>query len=259
MADNDKPSSSAPPAVTVLPAGALPPGSPKPVHIGGESLVDRILPHIKKVLIGAVFIAVILSVVFAVRWWKHRGQETDTAKVAAVLAVGERPIVPKGDNPDPKVASTPSFVSTAERGNAVLAEITKHGATNIGHAYRGAALLDAGKLDEAIAEYRAGTSAKDLDGVLAREGLGLALEAKAAADKDPTARQKLYEESLAAFVAMQPVADGPRHAYALYHQGRLLALLGKRAEAKAAFEKAKELAAGLDLGELIEQRLASLG
>jgi tetratricopeptide (TPR) repeat protein len=124
--------------------------------------------------------------------------------------------------------------------------------------YRGSMLLEAGKVDEAIAEFRKGQAALDLEGVLAREGLGIALETKALAETDPGARQKLLEESLATFTAMQPDPTGPRRAYALYHQGRIEMTLGKRAEAKASFEKAKELGASTDLPELIERRLATL-
>ena len=104
--------------------------------------------------------------------------------------------------------------------------------------------MQAGKLDEAIAEYKQGPDGKGLDGVLAREGLGIALETKAQAEKDAAARQKGLEEALAVFKTMQPDEKGPRHAYALYHQGRILALLGKNAEAKAAFEKAKDARQG---------------
>ena len=96
--------------------------------------------------------------------------------------------------------------------------------------------------------------------MLAREGLGLALEMKAVAEKEPAARQKGLEEALAAFQAMQPDDKGPRHAFALYHQGRMLGLLGKRADAKATLEKAKEAGKDIaELPELIDERLASLG
>ena len=57
--------------------------------------------------------------------------------------------------------------------------------------------------------------------------------------KDDGARQKGYAEALAAFATMQPDENGPRAAFALYHQGRMQVLLGKRAEAKALFEKAR--------------------
>jgi predicted negative regulator of RcsB-dependent stress response len=96
---------------------------------------------------------------------------------------------------------------------------------------------------------------------LCREGIGLAIEAKATAGKDSAARQKGLEEALAAFVAMQPDEAGPRRAYALYHQGRIQLLLGKRAEAKAQFEAAKTANKDGDreLMEMVEQRLAALG
>ena len=83
---------------------------------------------------------------------------------------------------------------------------------------------------------------------------------KAEAEKDATTRQKGLEEALAMFQAMQPDEKGPRRAYAMYHQGRVLNLLGKNAEAKTALEKAKELGKDApDLAELIDQRLESLG
>ena len=97
-------------------------------------------------------------------------------------------------------------------------------------------------------------------GVLSREGLGIALETKALAEKDNAARQKGLEEALAAFTAEQPDEAGMRRAYALYHQGRIQQTLGKRAEAKALFEKAKAAVKNdHDLAELVEKRLAALG
>src|SRR4029079_3801494 len=110
---------------------------------------------------------------------------------------------------------------------------------------------------DAIAEYKKHTTGNTLDAVLAREGLGLALEMKAEQEKDAAARQKGLEEALVAFQAMQPDDKGPRYAFALYHQGRILALLGKNAEAKTQFEKAKEAGKDTGLPALIEERLAS--
>ena len=238
---------------------ALPAGSPKPVQIGGESLADRILPHIKKILVMFVIVAVVVSVFLVIRWRKQIGQERETEKLAEVLNLARRPVGPEmptlpGVTP---AKSEPKFATAKDRADAVLGEMAKQGAAG-NSAYRAAMLLDAGKTDEAIAEYRKGQGVAGLDGVLAREGLGIALETKAGAEKDPTARQKLFEESLAAFTAMQPDAAGARHVYALYHQGRLQLTLGKREEAKASFEKAKELGASTDLAELIERRLAAI-
>ncbi len=244
---------------------------PKPVHIGGESILDRLLPHIKKILIGVVVLAVVLSVIFAIMWRKDVARQKTTQKLANVLQVARKPVqpappaptTPDPATPKPAEPATPKpadgYQSNAERATTVLDAMTKQGVDPPGHAYRAGLLLDAGKLDEAIAEYRKGQAAKGVDGVLAREGLGIALETKAVAQKDAAARQKLLEEALAAFVAMQPDDKGPRRAYALYHQGRIQLTLGKRAEAKAAFEKAKELGARTDLESLVAERLSAMG
>jgi hypothetical protein len=202
-------------------------------------------------------VTVILFVVFGRRWWIDRGLTADTDKIALVIAAGDHPVRAKGDTADPK---TTTFADPAERANAVLTAIAQQG-TDPGPLYRASMLVDAGKLDEAITEYTKLESDKTIDGVLAREGKGLALETKAAADKDNAASQKGYESALAEFVVMQPDPAGPRYAYAQYHQGRMLILLGKQAEAKDAFTKAKDAAKSSSdqLPELIEKRLASLG
>jgi tetratricopeptide (TPR) repeat protein len=232
---------------------------PKPVHIGGESLVDRILPHLKQIIIGAVVLAVVVVIVFGVRAWKHRGQEKETQKLAALMHVAKRPVAFEGM---PKDDKNPAFANAADRAKAVLAEMSNNDASPPGHAYRAGILLEAGELDKAIEEYRSGQDAAGIEGVLSREGLGVALEAKAAAEKDAAARGKLLEEALAAFQRMQPDEKGPRRAYALYHQGRVQAALGKNAEAKASFEKANDLVAAdqyHELRELVKKRLAALG
>jgi tetratricopeptide (TPR) repeat protein len=230
---------------------------PKPVHIGGESLLDRLLPHMKQIIIGIAVVSVVLIVIFTVQWFRERGQIAATKKLDQILEVGREPIRGKDEKPDPQ---KPSFGDTKERGAAVLAEIAKQGTDAAGHAFRGGELLDAGKIDDAIAEYRQGIGDKTIEGVLCREGLGLALEAKAMAEKDTAARQKGLEEALAAFTLMQPDETGLRRAYALYHQGRIQQLIGKRAEAKALFEKAKAaVKSDHDLADLVEKRLAALG
>lgn len=247
------------------PAGAAPAKSvakaaepPKPVHIGGESFLDRILPHIKKIIVGFVVVAVVGGVIVGVRWFQERKRITATEKLDRILEVARRPIRAKDAKPE---LNKPSFASVKERAAAVLDAIAKQGTEAVGHAFHGGQLLDAGKTDEAIAAYKKGVAGKLLEGVLCREGLGIALETKAAAEKDAAARQKGLEEALAAFVAMQPDEAGPRRTYALYHQARIQLLLGKRDEAKSLFEKAKTANKDADpeIADLIEKRLAALG
>jgi tetratricopeptide (TPR) repeat protein len=229
----------------------------KAVQLGGESIVDRLLPHIKKIAWMAGGIAAIAIVVFTVMWLKERSQEKKTTKLVTVLDVAERPIRPAGEPENPEQAT---FASASDRANAILDAMAKADTDATGPVYKATLLMQVGKYDEAAALYRKQQGAKGLDGVIAREGLGLALEQKATAEKDATARQKGLEEALAEFQKMQPNEDGPRREYALYHQGRVLALLGKTAEAKDALNKAKALSKDNDeLTSLVDERLASLG
>jgi tetratricopeptide (TPR) repeat protein len=251
VADNDDkiPTPSAP--------SAKPGFDPKPVQLGGESILERLMPHMKKIAIALGVAAVILTIIFSVQHFRERSRQKETAKLAKVVEISQRQVRPAGAEPDPK-AKDPTYASNKERAQAVLDTMTKEGVT-IGGAYRASLLMQAGRIDDAIAEYRKNQSGKTLDAVLAREGLGIALEMKAEQQKDAAARQKGLEEALTVFQSMQPDEKGPRYAYALYHQGRILALLGKVAEAKTQLEKAKELGKDGQLPNLIEERLAGLG
>ena len=235
---------------------AKPAEPPKPVHIGGESLVDRILPHIKKIVWTTLAIAVVVGGVFGYRACKHNKQAKETGKVATVLEAGMKPVADPKEAPDP--VKNPGFTNEKERADKMLGEATAQGAS-LPPELNAALLADAGKLDEAIAEYKKCEAGTTMEAVLCREGLGIALEAKALAQKDPAARDAGLKEALAVFARMQPVEDGPRKPYAVYHEGRLNLALGKRAEGKALLEKAKAMKPPSDLAQLIERRLASLG
>lgn len=246
--------------------------TPKTMKLGDETLIERIVPHIKKILVTVILVAVAVSVILVIRWRGEVKKEKATAKLLDVLQIARRqvgPETPVVPGVTPPKTEEPKFATEKDRAEAVLVAMTTSGATTVS-SYKGALLMDAGKVDEAIAEYRTGLGVADLEGVLNREGLGLALEAKAISEKDAGARQRLLEESLAAFTAMQPAEDGPRRAYALYHQGRIEQTLGKTAEAKATFEKAKPLAVAAEpatqdpqsnamlLSAMIERRLAAM-
>jgi tetratricopeptide (TPR) repeat protein len=236
---------------------AKPGFDPKPVQLGGESLLERLLPYMKQIVYVLVGVTVIISIIFTVRHFKEKDREKATNKLVKVLEIADREVTSPDMPPDP-TKKDPTFTSQKERAEAILAAISKEGATAT-KSYRGSLLLTAGKLDEAIAEYRKAETAKGLEGILAREGLGIALESKALSGQEAAARQKGLEEALAVFQKMQPDEKGPRAAYAFYHQGRVLAQLERHPEARTAFEKAKELGEGTELPNLIEERLALLG
>lgn len=227
----------------------------KPVQLGGESLADRLLPHMKKITIAAGVVALVVAVVMGVRWYRERGRAKETKQYAEIAAVAARQVRATGEEIDKGV---PSFASSKEHAAAVLDATAKFSSAATSETYRAAMAYGAEQYDTAIASFRKGSTAPGLDGALAREGLALALEAKASADKDATAKQKGLEEALAAARAIQPDENGPRRAYALYHEARLLLLLGKTAEAKPLFEKVRTMGEGTELESLAEARLASL-
>jgi hypothetical protein len=231
---------------------------PKPVQLGGESLLDRIVPHIKKILSATVILSVLITFFFGYKACKRRGESKSTEKVAEVLEIANRPVKIPGF---PMPPNTPTFETDKERADKVLDEMTKQGTDTPSVAFRASMLMDAGKTDEAIALYRGCQQGQTIENVLCREGLGIALETKAVGEKDATARQKLLEEALDAFLRMQPAEDGPRRAYALYHQGRIQAQIQKFPEAKALFEKVKAMTPPppRELIELVDRRLGSLG
>ena len=231
---------------------------PKPVQLGGESLLDRLLPHVKKIMWSLVALSAILAVYFTIRHFQDRKEEKETEKLQAVLDVASHEVRSPNEPADPKSKDV-TYGSEKERADAVLDALAKANTDAAGPTYKASMLLQAGKIDEAITEYKRAQGKPGLDGVLAREGLGISLEMKAEAEKDPAARQKGLEDALASFRTMQPDPNGARYAFALYHQGRILSILGKNDEAKQTLEKAKEAGKGTEVVELADQRIASLG
>lgn len=230
------------------------------VHVGGESLVDRLLPHVKKIGLALLGAALLITAVFTWRYLQQRKAERSTTKLVQALDLAERKVL----DLDPSVPQPPLeeevYRTQAERSDSVHAAVGK-----VGRA-RGAVLLidakyllRAGKIDEALAIYQQKAKGTGIDALIAREGIGIALETRAGTATDPTQRQKLLEESLAAFRSIQTDDKGPRRDYALYHEARVLEALGKPAEARAALQKALEVNPDTTLEPAIKVRLSSLG
>lgn len=92
----------------------------------------------------------------------------------------------------------------------------------------------------------------------ALEGVGYALEAKAMANEEASARQSGLEAALRAFTDLQPSEGGPMRDYALYHQGRVLVAMGKQDEGVAKFRQLLSELPDSGLTTTVEGRLDSL-
>lgn len=121
-------------------------------------------------------------------------------------------------------------------------------------------LYDSGKYDEAIAAYK--EFAKGADDVLlagrAREGVGYALEAKALAQTEASARSAGLEQALRAFIEIAAGEKEPLYTVALYHQARIKSLQGDKAGAVELYKKALEHGPSPQLSDEINGRLALL-
>jgi predicted negative regulator of RcsB-dependent stress response len=232
--------------------------NPNPVHIGGESFADRVLPHLKKILVFVGIFAVVIGGFLVWRWVQHRGAEKATAALVVAVDTVDEPVAPPGEDG----AEEPGFASHRERAEAALARLRQVR----GDARSGAAMLEAdllvelGQLDEAERIYRKLARRRGLEGAVAREALGQVAEARAHAAEGP-ARATAFEQALEAYRAVQPEETGARRADALYHEGRVLAQLGRTADARTAFDQA--LAKAREMGDeelrsVVELRLLQL-
>ncbi len=248
-------------------ASAVPGFDPKPVNVGGESLVERIVPHVKKIVLVIVGVSVVVSIFFTYRWWTHRKSVKATTALAQAIGAAQLRIEPPAEDgaapaPEPGPDDPPkpvTYPSAAARAEEVLGKLAKtEGSPRDGAALLEAAMLfDAGRLDDAERRYRSLAGRRGIEGAAARESLGFIAEARADAATDPAERTRQLEAALTAFRAMQPDDAGLRRAWALYHEGRLLAALGKRDEARVALQAALDKA-DPDLHDTVEMRLTQL-
>jgi tetratricopeptide (TPR) repeat protein len=222
---------------------------------------------------GVIAAVVVIAIAaFGIVRWNKRKAETAATELYHLallhLAVPLADDVPPGAEPEADdLRHLPGTYPDANgRATAALAVLDglerEHGGTGAARdarLLRAGILLQLGKPAEAAAAYKA--YAAEADPALkatALEGVGYALEAKAAAEKDAGARQAGLEAARAAFDAMQP-GDGEARARALYHQGRVLVALAKPDEARKRFDEALAKDPDPVLKQELDARIASLG
>lgn len=257
--------------------------------LSGVQRLGRFLrPHAKKLAIaGAVITLGVFGLVFY-SWLKDGWMKDGTQKYMAATDIMNREVVapeePKPDEPapdpteppttppidpadDPEADKAITYATLAAKAEAELAAIDalksdagRSPAAKRAELLKARALLDLDRYDEAAATYRAyaGAAHTELLKVLAREGVGYSLEAKAMAQTDAAAREAGLKEALDAFQKMQPDEAGLRRKHALYHEARIHATLGDQTKALELYKKILEVEPPADLEETVNARIAAL-
>jgi len=216
-------------------------------------------PHTKSIAIGLGLVLIAGAGIATWDWMQKKAARGLTHEVGDVMLKRFAPVA--GGEGEP--VDSDGFASAEARSQAVAKAADAVGGK--GKAGSLAKLVEAdswmrlGKFAEAEAAYRAFLAGSAPEGarVLAREGIGYAIEARALTAQDAKERQAGLDAALKAFEAMQPDVAGPGYKRALYHQGRMLAALDRRDDAIAKFRGILNEDPG-DLEEEIENRLATL-
>ena len=234
---------------------------------GVNRWANALRPHAVKIAV-VVGLAALLLIGWAIyNWMQQRRAARWGDAYVELISTSNSPVTepPETDGGVPDEPDPDSYPSLESRAKAVLEAADKidgaGGVTAATELLRARQLMVLKKYDEAAKAY-AQVAASDLPApvVLAgREGVGYAYEAKAETLEDSAKRQEALERALEAFREMQPAEDGPRRDWALYHQARVLATLGRAEEARELYQKVLTTMPDSDLKLEIETRMIALG
>ena len=246
---------------------------------GVADVADKLKPHTRIIAAITAVLGVGLIVWYTVQYLNERTEMQATVEYEKALTVLRQSVEPatdtdtdsNADADDASGADEKVFRSYAERAQAVADAFG-----SAGNEHSSAAASAQFSLIEATARFELGEYQKAADlysayleahgddaalRVVAQEGLGYAQEAIALKAEGEAARQSGLEQALATFQQLQAGDDSPWSTYARYHEGRLLAMLGRRDEAIAALRAALDSAGDGQRGVMtydIKQRLTQM-
>ncbi len=233
---------------------------------GVQTTAERLKPYVPHIVLGSGAILLISIAVATYAWLSDRRAQAATDTFTEVVQVASQRVgmptfTSSGEPGDVE------FETAAERAEAALERIEelrdRHGSARLSTRARlleGKYLLELGRYDEARTAYRAvaESDAPEIVRVQAREGLAYTHEEEALAAEGAAEREQGLERALELFALMQAEEGGPLRAHALYHQGRVLAALGRADDAIERLGEARAASGSLGIQSEIDARLAQL-
>jgi tetratricopeptide (TPR) repeat protein len=230
-----------------------------------DAAISQVKPHVGKILAVVALVALAAIGYASWRWYMGREAGKATFEFAAALNKAEAPIDTPPANAEPSDELT--FPTARARAEAALVELEsleqKHGSSPVtekSYLLKGSLLYDLARYDDAVTAYDRVLASRPPLAIayLAHEGKGYAREAQGLASADAAAKKAALDKALASFKDIQTDPEGRFYDVSLYHQGRILALLGDAPGAIKAFKLALEKKPGFQLEDQLKSRLALL-
>ncbi len=220
-------------------------------------LYKQIEPYMRAILITVGSGVVVWFLVFGISGWREGKREAAAEQFGKAVRIYDAELVtddsaPKGEE------ETPRFKTEKERADATFAALDEldkkwsgSDAAENARVFRAGVLFDLGRFDEAAAMYRKfleTLKGRDVPlAALAKEGLGLCLEA-----------QGKLDEALTAYQQLEPASGDFYRDRALYAQARIYQRKGDKDKARAMYQQILTKTPQTLLKDEIQTRLAVL-
>jgi predicted negative regulator of RcsB-dependent stress response len=221
-------------------------------------LFQKLQPYAKAILITIGSAVAMWFIIYGLTGWREHKREAAAEQFGKAVRIYDAELLSDDAKPPQGEEETPRFKTASERANATFAaldELNKNwSGSDVARdslVFRAGVDYDLGKLDEAAANYR--KFLEELKGAdvplasLAREGLGLTLEA-----------QGKLDEALTVYQALEPKQGDFYRDRALYAQARVYQRKGDKEKAKSLYQQILIKTPQTLLKDEIQTRLAIL-
>ena len=223
-----------------------------------SKLFKKVEPYMRAILITIGSAVAVWFLVYGISGWMEHKAQAAGEQFGKAVKIYDADLLADDATPPKSEDETPRFKTQKERADATFAALDdldkKWSGSDVARdalVFRAGILFDLGRFDEAAAQYRKFLDAlkgKDVPlSSLAKEGLGLCLEA-----------QGKLDEALTAYQQLEPASGDFYRDRALYAQARIWQRKGDKEKAKGIYQQILTKTPQTLLKDEIQTRLAML-